>query len=67
MSVELLLAFLWGGIVASAAAGFTRRTGRELVRIGGAIHAAALLRFLLVWGAVAVLVALDYWSKGGTG
>lgn len=65
MSVELLLAFLWGGIVASAGLGIARTTGHRLVRYGSSDQVRAVVHFLFVWAAVAVLILLDYVTKGG--
>ena len=65
MDVELLLAFLWGGIVASAGLTVAKVTGHHLIRVGTSDHARAVLHFLFVWIAVAVLIWLDYRSKGG--
>lgn len=65
MSVELLLAFLWGGLIASAGLHVARTTGRTLVRYGASDQVRAVVHFLFVWGAVAGLILLDYWTKGG--
>lgn len=64
--VHLLVAFLWGGIVASAGLGVARTAGRELVRYGSSQHARALIQFVFVWLAAAVLIWLDYRTKGGS-
>lgn len=66
MNIELLLAFLWGGLVASAGLSVARTAGYHLVRYGSSAQARAIVHFLFVWIAVAVLIWLDYRSKGGS-
>lgn len=60
MPVELLLSFLWGGIVASGGLAILKYVHRVTPP-----YARAVAFFVFTWTAVAVLMYLDYRSKGG--